>query len=70
LVGIKKLGDSAFDGMVIGDKVTPSALSSLQRLNLTMCDAVSDRILVKIKQRFPSITIYNYYKEEITADYF
>jgi len=68
MVGIKKLNDTAFEGMVSGDKILPSALPTLQRLNLEMCDHVSDRLLAMIKVKHPRILIYNYYKDEITAD--
>ncbi len=46
IVGIKKLTDIAFEGLLDPTKVTSSALPSLERLNFTMCDAVSDRLLV------------------------
>ena len=46
IVGIKKLTEVAFEGLLDPTKATSSALPSLERLNLTMCDAVSDRLLV------------------------
>jgi hypothetical protein len=46
IVGIKKLTEVAFEGLQDPTKATSSALPSLERLNLTMCDAVSDRLLV------------------------
>lgn len=60
LTGLKKLTDEAFSSLLTSETTTISLL------NLEMCDFVSDSLLLRLKVRHPSVTIFNYYKDEIT----
>jgi hypothetical protein len=57
--GLKKLTDEGLLKLL-------SSPTHLTLLNLEMCDFVNDELLVRIKQAHPSLTIYNYYKDEIS----
>ena len=60
LTGLKKLTDEAFTSLLT------SETTSVTLLNLEMCDFVTDSLLLRLKVRHPYVTIYNYYKDEIT----
>lgn len=64
-VGLKKITDECIDAALSKQQ---SALDSLYLMDLTMCDYVSDSVLERVKQKHSKITIYNYYREEISLD--
>ena len=42
-----------------------TAFGTLQLIDFQMCDLVTDDAMIQLKNWYPDIRIYNYYKEEI-----
>ena len=72
LQGCKSLDDNLFNDVffIESDQKIKSHLESISFVDLTKCDYVTDQMISNIYDKYPNITIINYYGRDLRDDFY
>ena len=72
LQGCKSLDDNLFNNLFFNesDKEIKTHLENISFIDLTKCDYVTDQLISSIYDKYPNITIINYYGRDLRDDFY